>query len=150
MYNQRKPHSIHHQRDGITLLFVISMVVLFLLMGTTFVVVSNDYFKAARRRSRLSTNVVNNEALLDRAFYQLMREVPLADSSSPMRGHSILADQYGYGIKSQVAAFQCWSEDLLSILRSVLMELIPQYSVGSEYPVRQYWFGLTLSILMVG
>ena len=103
MYNQRKPHSIHHQRDGITLLFVISMVVLFLLMGTTFVVVSNDYYKAARRRSRLATNVVNGEALLDRAFYQLMREVPLADSSSPLRGHSILADQYGYGIKSQIA-----------------------------------------------
>ena len=103
MYNQRKTQSIYHKRDGITLLFVISMVVLFLLMGTTFVVVSNDYYKAARRRSRLSTNVINNEALLDRAFYQLMREVPLADSSSPLRGHSILADQYGYGIKSQVA-----------------------------------------------
>ena len=102
MYNQRKPHSIHQKRDGITLLFVISMVVLFLLMGTTFVVVSNDYYKAARRRSRLSTNVVNNEALLDRAFYQLMREVPLADSSSPLRGHSILADQYGYGYKAQL------------------------------------------------
>ena len=103
MNYQRKIHSIHHQRDGITLLFVISMVVLFLLMGTTFVVVSNDYFKSARRRSRLSTNVVNSEALLDRAFYQLMREVPLADSSSPLRGHSILADQYGYGFKSQTA-----------------------------------------------
>ena len=97
---QRKVHLIHRQRDGITLLFVISMVVLFLLMGTTFVVVSNDYFKSAVRRSRLSTNVVNNEALLDRAFYQLMREVPLRDSSSPLRGHSILADQYGYGYKS--------------------------------------------------
>ena len=104
MNYQPKTRSIYHQRDGITLLFVISMVVLFLLMGTTFVVVSNDYFKSARRRSRLSTNIVNNEALLDRAFYQLMREVPLADSSSPLRGHSILADQYGYGVKSVTAA----------------------------------------------
>lgn len=103
MNYQCKTYSIHRQRDGITLLFVISMVVLFLLMGTTFVVVSNDYYKSAVRRSRLSTNVVNNEALLDRAFYQLMREVPLADSSSPLRGHSILADQYGYGFKSQTA-----------------------------------------------
>ena len=31
-----------HQRRGITLLFVVSMIVLFLLMGTTFVVVSNN------------------------------------------------------------------------------------------------------------
>ena len=92
-----------HNREGITLLFVISMVVLFLLMGTTFVVVANDYFKSARRRSRLATNVINNEALLDRAFYQLMREVRLDDNSSPLRGHSILADQYGYGQRSIAA-----------------------------------------------
>jgi hypothetical protein len=88
----------NQNRDGITLLFVISMVVLFLLMGTTFMVISNDYYKAARRRSRRSTNIVNPPALLDRCFYDLFRGPDLRDVESPLRGHSILADQYGYGI----------------------------------------------------
>ena len=88
----------NQNRDGVTLLFVISMVVLFLLMGTTFMVISNDYYKEARRRSRRSTNIVNPPALLDRCFYDLFRGPDLRDVESPLRGHSILADQYGYGI----------------------------------------------------
>ena len=102
-YNKaRHTASRRGARDGITLLFVISMVVLFLLMGTTFVVVSNDYYKVARRRSLVASNVIDQEGLLDSAFFQLMREVPLHDSSSPLRGHSILADQYGYGLRATV------------------------------------------------
>ena len=38
-------------RQGITLLFVISMIVLFLLMGTAFVIVSNDFHQVSRRRT---------------------------------------------------------------------------------------------------
>ena len=98
----RQPLSTRNQRDGITLLFVLSMVVLFLLMGTTFVIVSNDYFRAAQRRSFVSSNVFDGEEFLDTAFYQLFRDVPLNDNSSQIRFHSILADQYGYGQKGQV------------------------------------------------
>ena len=51
-------------RQGITLLFVISMIVLFLLMGTTFVVISNDYFKAARKRGQANLHEVDGSALV--------------------------------------------------------------------------------------
>lgn len=99
MTHKNMNSKIYNQnRDGITLLFVISMVVLFLLMGTTFMIISNDYYKAARRRSLRSTNIVNPSALLDRCFYDLFRGPDLRDVESPLRGHSILADQYGYGI----------------------------------------------------
>ena len=90
-------------RSGITLLLVISLVVLFLLMGTTFMVISNDFYKAARRRARLTTNIVDSEAVLDECFYSLVRGPSLFDTNSPLRGHSILADQYGYGVVGQVA-----------------------------------------------
>ncbi len=89
-------------RKGVTLLFTISMIVLFLLMGTTFVVVANDYFKSARRRSQLSTYKVNTAALLDRAFYDVFRGPSLEDSSSSLRTHSILEDQYGYGYRTTI------------------------------------------------
>ena len=92
------------KRDGITLLFVISMVVLFLLMGTTFMLVANDYYKASRNRAVAATHTVDSVGLLDRCFYDLLRGPSLSDTSSPLRGHSILADQYGYGIYGSISA----------------------------------------------
>jgi hypothetical protein len=92
-----KTRTNHNSHPGVTLLFTISMIVLFLLMGTTFVVVANDYYKTAVRRSRLNTYKVNATALLDRAFNDVFRGPSLSDISSPLRGHSILEDQYGYG-----------------------------------------------------
>ena len=65
-------------------------------------VVSNDFYRAAVRRSTVLTNVVEPEKLLDRCFYDLLRGPSLGDSASPLRGHSILADQYGYGFKCAV------------------------------------------------
>ena len=65
-------------------------------------VVSNDFYRAAVRRSTVLTNVVEPEKLLDRCFYDLLRGPSLSDSASPLRGHSILADQYGYGFKCAV------------------------------------------------
>ena len=60
-------------RRGITLLFVVSMIVLFLLMGTTFVVISNDYLKSARRRGHQGLQRDRGTPLLERAFYELVR-----------------------------------------------------------------------------
>lgn len=99
-----KNYKAQANRDGITLLFVISMVVLFLLMGTTFMLVSNDYYKSARYRADSMSYQVDSTSLLDRCFYDLVRGPSLADTSSPLRGHSILADQYGYGISGEVFA----------------------------------------------
>ena len=98
-----------NRRRGVTLLFVISMIVLFLLMGTTFVVVSNDFLRSARQRSRITVNTVeslgedNGEKLITRALYEsLVRGPSLSDVNSPLRGHSILGDMYGYGFAADV------------------------------------------------
>ena len=64
----RVPHST--SRRGVTLLFVISMIVLFLLMGTTFVVVSNDYLRASRRRN--VSGGVNSGAVTREQGHQLV------------------------------------------------------------------------------
>jgi hypothetical protein len=93
----------HNSHPGVTLLFTISMIVLFLLMGTTFMVVANDYFKNTVRRSRLNTYKVDATQLLDQAFENAFRGPSMDDASSPLRGHSILADQYGYGISGSVS-----------------------------------------------
>ena len=72
-------------------------------MGTTFVLVSNDYFRAARKRASKHIYDKDRQATLERAFYDLVRGPALTDSSSPLRGHSLLADMYGYGISATVA-----------------------------------------------
>ena len=94
-------------RQGITLLFVISMIVLFLLMGTAFVIVSNDFNRASNDRIR--SNVIEGKGsvqpnqLLEEAMYQIIRGTELRDPNSPLRANDILADAYGYGVKSFVS-----------------------------------------------
>ena len=89
-------------RQGITLLFVVSMIVLFLLMGTAFVIVSNDFFRASRPRLRAEVYTVDRTALVHKTFYNIVRGPDLADMFSPFRGNDLLSDQYGYGFKAYV------------------------------------------------
>ena len=97
-------------RRGITLLFVISLIVLFLLMGTTFVVVSNDYLRGARRRnigSRGNAGAITREEgqrLVVESFYDVIRGPSLDNQNNPLRTHDLLGDMYGYGIEAEVSA----------------------------------------------
>ena len=104
-------------RSGVTLLFVVSMIVLFLLMGTTFVLVSNDYFKSAKKRSTRHVFATDQSSLVDQAFLDLLRGPELSDSNSPLRGHSLLADMYGYGFTATVeSAVSDSSEHFISLV----------------------------------
>ena len=94
-----KTRTNQNSRPGVTLLFTISMIVLFLLMGTTFVVVANDYYKTAVRRSRLNTFKVDTVSLMDRAFLEAFRGPSMNDTSSPLRGLDLLTDVYGFGFR---------------------------------------------------
>lgn len=91
-----------HSRQGVTLLFVVSMIVLFLLMGTAFLILANDYYRASRPRSTRHIFEADNQALVQMAFYELIRGPELSNPASPLRGQDILSDMYGYGFKARV------------------------------------------------
>lgn len=93
-----------NSRSGITLLFVVSMIVLFLLMGTAFVVVANDFMRGSKSRMRTEEKEVGGEAVLDQAFFDFVRGPELTNSESPLRGIDLLSDMYGYGYTAEVAA----------------------------------------------
>ena len=93
-----------HNRQGITLLFVVSMIVLFLLMGTTFMIIANDYRRASKPRLLKNLNEVDSQALVQRAFFELIRGPELESVVSPLRTNDLLADMYGYGFKAVVVA----------------------------------------------
>ena len=92
-----------HNRQGVTLLFVVSMIVLFLLMGTTFMIVANEYRRASKPRLLNNLYRIDNQALVQQAFYELIRGPELANPASPLRTHDILADMYGYGFKATIS-----------------------------------------------
>lgn len=98
-----KPYTKNRsQRAGITLLFVISMIVLFLLMGASFVLMTTQFRKSSVERSRIETRRDDANTLVTRAFRDLLRGPSLDDVYSPLRGHSLLGDQYGFGAKAFV------------------------------------------------
>lgn len=99
----RKP-GVGQPRRGITLLFVVSLIVLFLLMGTSFVLLAGQFRRSAVLTARVRNRIDDPRSLLFRAFKDLLREPPLDNINSPLRGHSILGDQYGYGAVSRIRA----------------------------------------------
>ena len=127
----RRHNLKRHSRSGITLLFVVSMIVLFLLMGPAFVVVSKDYFRSARKRGIKHNHASDSSALIERAFYDLLRGPDLSDRNSPLRGHSLLADIYGYGVSGTIeSATADSSEHFIQLtLNSDLKKIID----GSTY-----------------
>ncbi len=99
-----RPMGLPRQRRGITLLFVLSLIVLFLLMGASFVLIASQFRRSATVLGRMHVRQDDARSLVSRAFYDLLREPDLNNANSPLRGHSILGDMYGYGGVSFVRA----------------------------------------------
>ena len=80
-------------RRGVLLLVVLSMLVLFMLVGTAFLMSSNQSrvaMKEAAKEDRLGNYATQ---LLERALLQIVRDT--ANPYSVIRYHSLLRDLYG-------------------------------------------------------
>lgn len=115
--NQR----IERNRQGITLLFVVSMIVLFMLMATTFLVVSSNYLRGAKSYAMSEMFERNPHNELEQVFYMLLRDT--RDPNNPMRGHSILADIYGY-FKTTVASVRPNSAQYVANSNNAFIQLV--------------------------
>ena len=98
------PNYARRGRRGVTLLFVVSMIVLFLLMGTAFVIVSNNFYGSSKKRLDRDLFKVDSQPYIEAAFYDLLRGPDLNNAGSPLRGHSLLEDMYGYGFSASIAS----------------------------------------------
>ena len=81
------------QRRGILLLVVLSMLVLFMLMGTTFLITSSQYKEASKAIEKAGRSTFQPEDVLERALMQLVRDTN--NRHSVARYHSLLRDLYG-------------------------------------------------------
>lgn len=153
--NQDKPfrlfatsRRLRKQRQGMTLILVISIIVLFLLMGTSFVVMSQNYLSASRSRvTQLKVRGDSGRDLVQRAFYDLFRGVDLENQTSPLRGQSILADQYGYGMTATVMGTPTSTTGGMIQLQLDNTALILDGGAVALQPVTGYYDGLILSFV---
>ena len=83
-----------HQRRGVLLLIVLSLLVLFVLIGVTFVVVAGQYTKAAKSYARHEITGDPPDQELDRALMLLLRGSN--DVTNPTHRHNLLGDLYGH------------------------------------------------------
>lgn len=80
-------------RRGVLLLVVLSMLVLFLLVGTTFLITSGQYRTQSKVVEKANRSTFQPADLLERALMQLVRDTN--NPSSVVRYHSLLRDLYG-------------------------------------------------------
>src|SRR4051812_46481146 len=80
-------------RSGVLLLVVLSMLVLFMLIGTAFLMSSSQEQKTAKNLSKVDRVGNYGTKLLDRALLQIVRDT--SNPYSVVRYHSLLRDLYG-------------------------------------------------------
>ncbi|WP_442482440.1 hypothetical protein [Aeoliella sp. SH292] len=80
-------------RRGVLLMVVLSMLALFLLLGTAFLVSSRFYATTGKEAGKLNRTTNNPADLMERAMLQVLRDTN--NPSSSIRYHSLLRDVYG-------------------------------------------------------
>lgn len=80
-------------RRGVLLLVVLSMLVLFMLVGTAFLMTSSQSDKASKGSAKLNARGNYGTKLLDRALMEVLRDTD--NVNSVVRYHSLLRDVYG-------------------------------------------------------
>jgi hypothetical protein len=84
------------QRRGVVLLVILSLLVLFALLGITFVIVSGQYERSAGATARSELYGGEPSRDLDTAMYIALRDD--LNALNPLRSHSLLYDIYGHEI----------------------------------------------------
>jgi hypothetical protein len=81
------------QREGVVLLVVLSLLALFIVVCTTFLVLATTYSRGAKGTMKADQLGDPPDKLADMALYQLLRGT--RDPNSVIRGHDLLGDFYG-------------------------------------------------------
>ena len=91
-----RTNSAAHNRRGVLLLVVLSMLVLFMMLGTAFIITSKQSSKQSKTLAKAAQNAaspIHQDDLLNEVFAQLVRDT--ANDHSVLRYHSLLRDMYG-------------------------------------------------------
>ncbi|MFC1759161.1 hypothetical protein ACFL2H_10415, partial [Planctomycetota bacterium] len=131
-----------HKRRGILLLLVLSLLVLFVLVGTTFIIVAGHYKAASDATSKLEQKGELPASQLDEVALDLLRGT--RGVSSPLAQHNLLNDTYGTdGFIGQVASPGGGVPPAFSVANGQLIQLNfsaqprPVNAAGIEVPSKR-------------
>ncbi len=133
-----------HARQGVVLLLILSLLVLFSLLAMTFLIGATRYRQGAESFSR--HDLVGDDAakLADVAVYQMLRE-PKSPFSS-VWGHSLLSDLYGMtGMvlgEADIAAVST-AGDLMQVR---VNNSVSDINTGTLSPLDDYYAGCVFSV----
>ena len=98
-------------RRGILLLIVLSLLVLFVLIGLTFIVSASQFERITASDSRTGQTGMPGNKIADASMYQFLRGS--GNPYSLVRGHSLLEDLYGrdYFVGKVDSAVEDWLSD---------------------------------------
>ena len=100
-------------RRGVLLLVVLSMLVLFLMIGTAFIITAKQSEVSSKKLTQKALADADAAArgnLLDEVLMQIVRDTD--NPQSVLRGHSLLNDEYGNDGFHGVAANVRWAADV--------------------------------------
>ena len=92
-WNDRRKRGSRRQRQGAVLLVVLSLLVLFVLIGVTYAVVASQHKAAAKVNARPVQLAPQPQKIADEVIYQMLRDT--TNPNSALLGHSLLRDLYG-------------------------------------------------------
>lgn len=90
---QRRSRLRAHDRRGVLLLMILSLLVLFVLVGMTFILTASQFKRASSMRSRSDRYGDAPQQLAEMAIHQILRDT--SQPGSAVYGHSLLRDVYG-------------------------------------------------------
>ncbi|TWT73441.1 hypothetical protein Pla123a_37760 [Posidoniimonas polymericola] len=90
---RRRAALVARRRRGVLLLIVLSILVMFMLVGTAFVLTGSNSLSSAKADEKAHVAAPQQADLLDRALRQVLRDTH--DRNSAVRYHSLLRDAYG-------------------------------------------------------
>ncbi len=137
-------------RRGVLLLIVLSLLVLFLLMGMSFLVSATQFNKLAGSSARTDLQGMPGDKLANSVLYQLVRGT--TNPYSAIRGHSLLEDLYGrdylVGEATAVADYEGSRGQMLEVrfTASRLGGALPEDTVAQELK-DDYYAGCVLTFL---
>jgi hypothetical protein len=100
---EKRQMTRHKPNRGVVLLVVLSLLVLFVVVGLTYVVVAGQFRKAAFASAKRQKLAEQPEKLTDLAIYQLIRGTRGSRVPSSFHGQDLLGDLYGNdGVKGVV------------------------------------------------
>lgn len=89
-------------RSGVLILVVLCLLVLFVLVGVTYILVSGQFHAAAKSASRTNTHDDPPSRMLNLAMLQLLRGT--LDATSPLHDQSLLGDMYGSSVRGTLTS----------------------------------------------